>query len=308
MNTKRLIEQENFYLNVDGYYRDSFKSYTMSFHAHPRVGILYAEEGAFTVVYRNDDGKICELTAEKGQFLFLEADVLHSMKVPDFARILNVEMGIHRLYRGALILPMDLIIQKNRKLLHFLKGKKAASLLNDFFNVKELIDRIHTEMDNQHSLLNEENFSMVQALICQLLITVGRCHDVQAEEFKGVIHVKKAVEFIHRNYQDKVSVPEIAHYCGINPAYLQRVFKQVQGETIIDFLTAFRLERAVKLMENTVLPLLDIATEVGFENRQSFYVAFKRVYGVGPMQYRKGRKSDSLFMLPGTEGRRDGNS
>ena len=298
MNAKRLIDQKDIYLNVDGYYRDTFSSYRMSYHAHPRVELLYAEEGSFSITYRGQDGSFQTCTAEKGQFVFVEADILHAMEVADRARILNLELGTHQLYRGALVLPVDELIQKNRKLFEFLSLRKEVTVLSDFFNIKDLMDRLHTEMDNQHSLINEENFSMIQALIAQLFVTVGRCHDAQAEKFKGVIHVKKAVEFIHRHYQEKVSVSEIAYYVGINPTYLQKVFKSVQGVTMIDYLTNFRLERAVDLIQNTSFALVDIAAEVGFENRQNFYVAFKRRYGMGPMQYKRAWKSDSLYMIP----------
>ena len=78
---------------------------------------------------------------------------------------------------------------------------------------------------------------------------------------------------------------------GISVAYLQRLFRQVHGVTIIDYLNRMRIERAKFLLLNTNEPVVEIAIEAGFNSRQHFARVFTFLEHISPQEYRRKKRS-----------------
>lgn len=65
------------------------------------------------------------------------------------------------------------------------------------------------------------------------------------------------------------------------------LFKQQTGVSCTEFVIQVRLNKASELLINTSHSILDIATDVGFNNLSNFNRQFKRYYQLTPSQYRK---------------------
>lgn len=99
-------------------------------------------------------------------------------------------------------------------------------------------------------------------------------------------HIREALVFIERNFQNDISVEDIADNCGLNRSYFGKIFREYIGRTPQAFLLNYRMTKAAELLKLTVLPVGDISKAVGYDNPLHFSRAFKNVYGVSPRGWR----------------------
>ena len=102
--------------------------------------------------------------------------------------------------------------------------------------------------------------------------------------------VEQICAYLAANYQQKLSLTEVAARFYISPYYLSRLFRRVTGQSIVDYINARRIEAAQKLLETTELSIGSVAEQTGFASAAHFRRVFRETMGVGPLQYRKSRK------------------
>ncbi len=100
-------------------------------------------------------------------------------------------------------------------------------------------------------------------------------------------YMKEALSFIEQNYQQDISIEEIAAFCGLNRSYFGKVFRDTMGESPQAFLLHYRMARAAQMLKETTLPVGTIAGMVSYSNQLHFSRAFKAVYGMAPRSYRQ---------------------
>ena len=85
------------------------------------------------------------------------------------------------------------------------------------------------------------------------------------------------------------SASELAKEIGLSRSTLDRLFLRKLGRSLHDELQRLRFARVQRLLDETELPLSDIAAECGFCNPGYLVNAFKRQFGVTPAHWRKTR-------------------
>lgn len=101
---------------------------------------------------------------------------------------------------------------------------------------------------------------------------------------------QEVIEYIHNNYTDsRISLSEVAKKFYLNLSYLSRIFKQETGQTFVDYLMKLRMEKALKLLDETDLMVYQIADEVGINDSHYFSICFKKYTGLSANDYRKGK-------------------
>ena len=88
--------------------------------------------------------------------------------------------------------------------------------------------------------------------------------------------------YLAANYQQKLSLTEVAARFYISPYYLSRLFRRVTGQSIVDYINARRIEAAQKLLETTELSIGSVAEQTGFASAAHFRRVFRETMGVGP--------------------------
>lgn len=99
-------------------------------------------------------------------------------------------------------------------------------------------------------------------------------------------YIHEAILFIEQNYQNPITVEDLAATCGWNRSYFGKMFKKAIGKTPQEFLLQYRMNRATELLHSTSFSIGDIGKSVGYENPLHFSRAFKNVYGVSPREWR----------------------
>ena len=85
-----------------------------------------------------------------------------------------------------------------------------------------------------------------------------------------------------------MSLQEVADALKMSPSYLSRQLREGTGLSFIDYLTQVRIKQAVQLLQDPTLKIYEVAERVGYNGQHYFSIAFKKVLGVSPNEYRKG--------------------
>lgn len=99
--------------------------------------------------------------------------------------------------------------------------------------------------------------------------------------------LEQAKSLITDKLHEELSVKRIADHVFMNPTYFCRYFKMQTGETILDYITRMRIDKAKTLLADPVLKLHEISLLVGYQDVKYFSGLFKQWVGETPSQYRK---------------------
>ena len=104
--------------------------------------------------------------------------------------------------------------------------------------------------------------------------------------------VRSAVRYIETHYKEKLSLNEIADHLCVSSSYLSRCFKKETGTTIVSYINQVRMKAAREMMDEGVLSLNEIASAIGIQNYNYFYLLFKEIYGETPSEYTKKTRAE----------------
>ncbi len=99
-----------------------------------------------------------------------------------------------------------------------------------------------------------------------------------------IMRVKK---YINEHYNEDLSLKELAEVACVSQNYFSSLFKKETGENYKSYVTKIRMEEAMRLVLGTEMKTYEIAEAVGYNNVRRFVDAFKAIYKISPMDYRK---------------------
>lgn len=100
--------------------------------------------------------------------------------------------------------------------------------------------------------------------------------------------IEPALRCIKNQYQQALTVDDLARLCNVSKHYFCRVFKTVTQKSAMEYLRDFRLRVANVLLTNTDKSISQISACCGFENANYFSRCYKKYYGISPRQSRCG--------------------
>ncbi len=103
-------------------------------------------------------------------------------------------------------------------------------------------------------------------------------------------YIKEAINYIEQNFQNNITIEDIAAVCGINRSYFGKIFRNSIGRSPQEFLMNYRMVKATELLKLTSLSIAEIGSAVGYENQLHFSRAFKTIYGISPREWRNQHK------------------
>lgn len=100
--------------------------------------------------------------------------------------------------------------------------------------------------------------------------------------------------YIRENAGDDISNTEIGAIFGYHPFYVSKVLKDKKGTTLRQYIIAYRLKLAKKLLEESAKSINEIAEECGFNDPSYFTKTFRNTFGMTPKEYRNLTKEDFI--------------
>jgi transcriptional regulator GlxA family with amidase domain len=98
--------------------------------------------------------------------------------------------------------------------------------------------------------------------------------------------IKKAQEFIEQNFQEKISVDQLALMFAIGRRNLERRFKKATSNTVIEYIQRVKMEVAKMSFESSHENVNEVMFKVGYTDTKAFRTVFRKVTGLSPVQYR----------------------
>ena len=99
-------------------------------------------------------------------------------------------------------------------------------------------------------------------------------------------YVLQTTDYISRHYGDQsISVSSIARELGLSESHLSHLFRKETDYTILNYLTRYRIHRAMKLLRDCRMKVYEVAEQVGYRDITCFSATFKKVAGVSPSEY-----------------------
>jgi AraC family transcriptional regulator len=136
---------------------------------------------------------------------------------------------------------------------------------------------------------------VLHALNCHLACSYGGV-TTSPPQFRGglsSLQMRRATELLEAHLDGKIALHQVAEACDLSVSHFARAFKQTFRRPPHRWLIERRVAMARDLMTNSRLPLAEIATQCGFADQSALNRSFKRIHGVTPGMWRRGRNAFS---------------
>lgn len=251
-------------------------------HSHEYVEMIYQVQGKTEHII---DG-VEELTLTEGQLLLLSLGTEHEIKAAGIRDIAVNFLLIPTFFDNAAI-----SLGENNALAVFLRAnmhiraKTSGHLLFSVGNaplVENLLENLILGQMEQVGLGVQR---MTLELLVQHLSGMSQQLVVRTKAEREQAVVLSILSQLER--QVEVNLSEEARRLKMDVTALSRLIRQYTGCTFTELLHTARFNRAVVLLRDTDLSVMDIAAAIGYENTAFFYRRFAEKYGCTPAEYRK---------------------
>ncbi len=99
--------------------------------------------------------------------------------------------------------------------------------------------------------------------------------------------IGEALRCMHDRIADPWTVQSLATASGMSRSAFALRFKEMVGETPLEYLTSWRMQKATALLQKNDTKLFEVAKSVGYDSDAAFSKAFKRIFGAAPREYRR---------------------
>ena len=245
-------------------------------HWHDEIEWLYVCEGKINIFV---DGISHIINA--GEMYALEPHILHYMIAIEKSRYLTCVFDRH-------LLEFALADYVSCQYINpFIEGKLTIKnpvtcsdlrIQNTFFNILN-------EYKNQQ-ISSQLSIKLNLLYIFQDLIENNYLIPLEQNKH-NLLAVEKVLQYIEKNYQEKITSQSLAQLVNYNHQYFSRYFKENTGYTPIEYINHYRIEKACELLFDMDLSILSISVECGFDSCSYFIKKFKEIKSMSPKQYRK---------------------
>ena len=159
--------------------------------------------------------------------------------------------------------------------------RACLNIVNDNGSIDDYFNKIFKELYH----INADSHYILSHGISTILTEMIRYQFKKSFTDPQEELVRRAVDYIHNHYMEKINIKQLADDEFISPYHFIRLFKKYHGVPPYNYLIDYRLKRAqyLFLQQKSVK---EVAQECGFSSTNSFSRAFQNKFGVIPSQYR----------------------
>lgn len=245
-------------------------------HTHIEIELFYCSKGSYEIIIDRKNYVVSE-----GELAIIGSMIPHEVLGPKnnvSSNCVFLEIGPTML--GEYFTPIE--NQSFPNPIFDLKQEKYLELYS-LFNEIELFSKNTSDFS---SLLIKGNIYKISAHILKEF-AIKNCGSNIPKKLNSINTVEKALEYIHNDYECKLTIEDVASNCGYSKSNFCKIFKSITGDTFHNILNKHRISLACILLKNSNFSVEDIAIRVGFSDSKSFCRIFKNVNGISPGQYRK---------------------
>ena len=250
-------------------------------HIHKEIEIILAVSGTIEITCDNS----CFLISENDMCIFMPGEI-HSFSS-------KTESSIH---------IIKLQCKNSEEIIDFsaLLIKNPIDKSSDTYKkVKSLVLLLTQEAQSATPGYGYAVNSMSQQILCQLirskqLIPVEKTQKKKHHTY--ITLLEKTNEYLSKHYGEYISVKEIAAYCNLSPYYFSHIFKEATNTTFYNYLTAYRLDKALPFLLYSDKKMIEICLECGFSNTRSFNRAFRKFFNKTPTEFKENEGLNQVLL------------
>jgi AraC-like DNA-binding protein/mannose-6-phosphate isomerase-like protein (cupin superfamily) len=257
-------------------------------HHHDFIEIVFITKGKGTQVISNNEYDVSE-----GDIFILQGFQNHYFKNAGKAEIINV------MYDP--VKSNDLVSADVKTI----DGYSALFILEpryrDRMHFRNMLHLNRVDLAKSEYILNsmlheasqkEPGYELfLKNKLEEIIIFLSRKYSqISIPKAKSLVRIGKAIDYIENNFHNNIYVQQLAELTFMSVRNFQRVFKEATGLSPNDYLLDMRIQYASKLLTETDSAIYDVSGRVGISDWFYFSKAFKKKFGVSPLNYRKQNK------------------
>ncbi|MEL7045357.1 MAG: AraC family transcriptional regulator [Pseudomonadota bacterium] len=131
--------------------------------------------------------------------------------------------------------------------------------------------------------------SLARVFLIKLIQRCGERLDEQFEFNRRFTsqHYKQVLDYVAANFGRSIALDDLAAEVVLSPSHFSRLFKETIGSSPMQFVMAYRIERAKEFLADRSRTLVDVAHLCGFADQAHLSRAFKQAVGRSPNVYRR---------------------
>jgi AraC-like DNA-binding protein len=254
-------------------------------HYHPELELIYFKEGSGIQfigdsIQRFNKGDVLLLGANLPHYWRFDSQYFTGSIVHPDVRVVHFKEDFWG--NTFLDLPenrgIKMLFEKAKSGMHLKGGAKQRV-------AKKLNKLIKTGVSTERIILLFKTLSLISTTDdYSLLSSNGYCFTVEDKEKD---RINAIYNFILANFNQKISLNEVAELAGMSPNSFCRYFKSKTGKTFSRFLIEIRIGHACKLLVDSDMSVKELCFESGFNNFASFHKYFKEITSKSPLAYRR---------------------
>ena len=258
------------------------KTSSLHYHDYPEMVIVLSGHG--THFYKEE-----KYTISRGDVFVVKPGIEHRYETRQALSIVNVLIDFS---------SRELCLNDLREVPGFYALFEVEPLLRERSNKSPLLRLSAEDLNTVSRYLKEIDAESRQrqpgwrfaALnsFSRLLLLVSRLYkQPQQKPTENMIRLSQMLQFIEKNYTRDISRDEIVGAACISSCSGSRIFKQLLGKSIVEYLTQIRTDHAREKLRQG-LKVSDVAFQCGFRDSNYFSTVFRKATGESPSVWRKG--------------------
>lgn len=127
----------------------------------------------------------------------------------------------------------------------------------------------------------------IRCLLVKLLIITMRKIGRAEQSANTSDVVRSLTEYVQKNFAHPLPITHLASQYGYSVSYLSRKFSMEMGMGFSEYTQRVRIGQSCRLLENTDMPIGEIASAVGYDDQKFFNQVFRKVLGITPREFRR---------------------
>lgn len=167
-----------------------------------------------------------------------------------------------------------------------------SDITTNIYSAKEyprmtwIIHDIINQMILQDGQFQWKVYGLLLSLLTELSDYSKKDKTIVSNDYK-ILRIAPALKYIDNNYMHNISIDDLSKVCHLSQTYFRSIFHEIMGKSPLEYLNGIRIINACHLLRTSNLPIIEIASEIGFQSLSSFNRNFIKIVNITPREYRK---------------------
>ncbi len=238
--------------------------YHMQTHWHKDIEIIRINEGTLEAQIGDTP-----YTLKKGDSIYIPGGVAHGAEPVDCD------------YECMVFSPV--IMYVTQKIRTIIKSKIVCPV--KFHNNQFINDAFDSFLFKQ----NGSELNVISALYKTAYSAMEKQTPAKNNIEYRIDRIKPSISYIENNFSTGISLQTLAEECSMSSNYFCKIFKDITGQTPVEYITTYRIEAACEMLLSGA-SVTDTAYDCGFNDLSYFIHVFKKTTGISPKQYSQIKK------------------